>query len=61
MGQEEQPFAARRAIKLNRQAWPAYLSAPLIIIRMYPRIRRDLSPLRELDHVNRRRVSPCPA
>ena len=33
MGQEEQPFAARRAIKLNRQAWPAYLSAPLIIIR----------------------------
>jgi hypothetical protein len=37
------------------------LSAPLIIIRMYPRIRRDLSPWRELDHVNRRRVSPCPA
>jgi hypothetical protein len=34
---------------------------PIIIVRMYPRVRRDLALLRQLDHVHGRRVSPRPA
>jgi hypothetical protein len=36
-------------------------SAPIIIVWMNPGVGRDLSLFRELDHVDRRRVSRCPA
>jgi len=33
-------------------------SSPIIIVGMHPRVRRDLTLLRQLDHVNGRCVSP---
>jgi hypothetical protein len=38
-----------------------YAQPSPLLIRMPPNIRRDLPHLRQLDHVNRRRVSPRPA
>jgi hypothetical protein len=35
--------------------------APIIIVRIHPNVRRDLALLRQLHHVNGRRVSPFPA
>jgi Restriction endonuclease len=41
--------------------WVERVVSPIIVIRMYPRVGRDLALLRQVDRVNRRRVSPCPA
>jgi hypothetical protein len=35
--------------------------SPVIIVRVNPRVRRDLLLLRELNHAYRRRVTRCPA
>jgi hypothetical protein len=43
------------------EAGAASTSPPLIIVRMYPFVRRDLALLRELDHVNTWRIARRPA
>jgi len=47
-------MAARTRHRDRRQELP-----PLIILRMHRRVRRDPPLLRQLDHVNGRRVSRC--
>jgi hypothetical protein len=47
------------ATKHRPKAWLTL--PPLIIIRMHPFVRRDLALLRELDHVDARRIARRPA